>query len=195
MAQTWFKPVIEKAIKKPIKAEVIFMFSPNKTLRALALCLSCVSTSSWAAVDAPTASTPIRDGYIELRDSNNALLCSIDFKQGTYPLNVSDGPCPSDTWDDVVYFRLVDVPSASTFTLFDSETCSQDPRQAFIFTFKVVKHPTTMLDSMSIATAGATPVGSLVQGVGLRMERRMSNRPASDLLGCVQITRSAVPEN
>lgn len=171
------------------------MFFPNKTLRALALCLTCVSTNSWAAGDSPTAKTPIRDGYIELRNDENSLVCSIPFKQGTYPLDVSGGPCPSSTYNDVAFFRVVDVPSASTFTLFDSERCVADPNQRFMFTFKVVKHYTSMPESMYIATAGATAVGSLVQGTTLRMENKISNRPARDLLGCVQITRSEVPEN
>lgn len=169
------------------------MLPPNKTLRTFALYLTCVSTFSWAADNAPTVQPPYPDGHLELYKGDH-IKCTIDFKSGIYPLNV-DGPCSDATWDDVDRFRLLNVPSASTFTLYDSESCSPIPPQAFIFTFKVVKNPTTMPQPITIERAGSTAVGSLVEGITLRMEEKVSNRPARDLLGCVKIIRSAVPEN
>jgi hypothetical protein len=116
------------------------------------------------------------------------------FVNGTFPLNVN-GPCPGNTANDVVHFRVVGVPSASTFTLYDDEQCSARQDQRYIYTFKVVKNPTTMLQETPIEAAGGTQVGQLVEGTTLRMENKLRNSAAGDNLGCVQITRSQVPEN
>jgi hypothetical protein len=170
------------------------MFSKNKTLLACTLWLTCFQViPAMAQTSATEVEAAYPDGQLELFKGDD-LKCTMPFKQGTYPLNV-EGPCKDSTWDDVDRFRVVGVPSASTFTLFDDERCANRSDQAYIYTFKVVKNPTTMQDSMPIGTAGATQLGELVYGTTLRMEYRLYNREARDLLGCVQIKRSATPED
>jgi len=170
------------------------MHIKNKTLLACTLWITCFQAI-------PTmAQTPLEkvdaypDGVMELFH-NTEHKCSIPFKQGTYTLRGSDNgnPCAPNTWDQIHSFRLVNVPSASTFTVLDDENCTFNDRQKFIYTFKVVKNPTTMERYMPIEVAGATQVGELVPETTIRMERKLRNGNARDLLGCVIINRSEVP--
>ncbi|MCK8659379.1 MULTISPECIES: hypothetical protein [Pseudomonas] len=140
------------------------------------------------------AQTSYPDGKMELFNDNGVLKCSMPFVSGTFQLNVN-GPCNSNTWDDVASFTVVGVPSASTFTLYDDEYCRNRTDQAYIYTFKVVKNPTTTPELVLIESAGVTEVGQLVHGTTLRMEYKLRNRDARDLLGCVRIVRSDVPQN
>lgn len=164
------------------------MFKFSNTTFYLGLFLTCLQTAMAMAQE------PYPDGQLELFKDDGTLKCSMPFVNGRFPLNVN-GPCPDNTWDDVTQFTVFGVPSASTFTLFDDENCSYRTDQAYIYTFKVVKNPTTTPEKVLIESAGATQLGSLVHGTTLRMEYKLRNRDARDLLGCVLIERSGVPDN
>lgn len=170
------------------------MFEFSTKSLCLGLFLTCLHTNMALATETPKAQDPYPDGKLELFDGDGKLKCSMPFVSGRFPLNVN-GPCPDNTWDDVTQFTVVDVPSASTFTLYDDENCNNRTDQAYIYTFKVVKNPTTTPEKVLIESAGTTQLGKLVHGTTLRLDYKLRNKDARDLLGCVLIQRSAVPEN
>lgn len=175
-----------------------------KILPGFVLAITCAhagmaTAQTPATTDASSGMSAYPDGKIEFFSEpeggagDGVLKCSLTFVSGTYSFRYDDNNCKGH-WDDVTRFKVIGIPSASTFTLYDDENCRDRNDQAFIFTFKSVKNPTTTDISIPLKTI-TTPVGQLLPGTTLRVEKNLRNRDPRDLLGCVQIIRSPVPES
>lgn len=176
-----------------------------KSLSGFALSVLCAYTGFAVAQTAATADTSSAisnypDGVIEFfnepssGDGDGVLKCTLAFVGGTYSFKDGDNACKGK-WDDVTRVKVIGIPSASTFTLYDDESCSDRDDQAYIYTLKSVKNPTTTDKSIPINTMGSTALGALLPNTTLRMEKKLRNRDERDLLGCVRIVRSAIPDN
>ena len=168
-------------------------------LGATLLCLSLSSISVTASEgDSEKVASDYPDGSIEFYKEpdggagDGKLQCVLRFVSGTYSFRYDDNACKGK-WDDITRFKVIGIPSASTFTLFDDERCNPRDDQAFIFGLKSVKNPTTTNISVPIKTLGAINAGQLVPATTLRMELNKFKRDPRDLLGCVRIERSEVP--
>ncbi|WP_095149317.1 hypothetical protein [Pseudomonas sp. Irchel s3a18] len=182
------------------------MLLTKKIFTGLILISTYICTGLATAQTSPTTNTSAEasaypDGIIQFFNEpegggagDGKLKCSLTFVSGTYSFKDGDNACKGQ-WDDVTRIKVIGIPSASTFTLYDDESCANRDDQAFIYALKSVKNPTTTDLSIPIKSMVPTLAGQLLPGTSLRMEKNLSNRDPRDLLGCVRIQRSAVPEN
>lgn len=171
------------------------------TLIVACICSGPATAQTSSAVNSSTEISAYPDGIIQFFQEpegggggDGKLQCSLTFVSGTYSFRYDENNCKGK-WDDVTRVKVIGIPSASTFTLYDDENCSDRDNQVFIYTLKSVKNPTTTDLSIPIKSMVPTPVGQLLPGTTLRMEKNHSLRDPRDLLGCVRIVRSAVPDS
>lgn len=117
-------------------------------------------------------------------------ICTLAFVTAKYIFNQMS-ECIND---DAYYFQLNNVPSATTFGLYDDEECEENESQNFYFVMKTMKHNLTMEDRVLIENLIQYPTGQIVPGApGVRLEKKFADEKISGKLTCVKITRSEIP--
>ena len=184
----------------------MLLIKNNITGAALLLVVACLgsgpSMAQNSAVNSATNVSAYPDGIIQFFEEpegggggDGKLRCSLTFVSGVYSFRSDDTHNCKGLWGNITRVKVIGIPSASTFTLYEDVNCNARDDQAFMYTLKSVKNPTTTDLSIPIKSMVPTPVGQLLPGTTLRMEKNLSNRPPARVMGCVRIVRSAVPDS
>lgn len=135
-------------------------------------------------------------GIIEFYSKNSQgapgdLTCSLPFEYGRY--NFHDNDCKND---HASFFKLINVPSASYFELFDHPDCSQSDKGNFVFLFKTMKNNLSSETPALIESAGGGNVGSIAPGAPyVRLEAKYRDGQVEGKLSCVFIRPPGSPDN
>lgn len=132
---------------------------------------------------------PFPDGSIKFAAASDGggKTCELAFVTSRKDFG-GDSGCAND---EMSYFRLENVPSATTFKL-ESERCD-GTKAEWYFTMKTIKQPVTT-GWIAIATLKAETIGAIVTP-GLRLMGRKTDTsvPLEGKLTCVDIERSPLP--
>lgn len=129
------------------------------------------------------------DGSIKFsKEADGSQTCSIPYKEGSYDF-VDEEPdiCVND---EMSYFRLDNVPSASQFEL-EKRRCNESGGWVVVMT--VFKNPTTTA-WISIPSLKQFEVGDIiVAGVMLKEKKEIGDDDLKGELSCVRVRRSELP--
>lgn len=145
----------------------------------------------------PAYAATQNSGTLELYGRDEAgglpgkLICILDLVSATHDF-VADPLCAND---EMYTFKLINAPSATVISFYDTPDCNETTEQNFYIVLKTIKHPLTFEKQLDLRNVISTPVGSIVPGSGgVRMERKLQSGQINGKLSCVKIKRSEVPE-
>ncbi|RRV03672.1 hypothetical protein EGJ27_24555 [Pseudomonas sp. v388] len=121
-------------------------------------------------------------------DTTESKTCNIPYMEGDYDFK---GESPDNCVnDEMSYFRLNKVPSASQFEL-EKRRCNESG--GWVVVLSVFKNPTTT-GWISIPSLKQYPEGHIVAaGVRLKEKKEIGDDDLKGELSCVRVRRSALP--